>query len=188
MILLKTLFNRIFNRCLSPLLVLRSKIRGDHRSSRGFTLIESLVMLALIGFLTAVLLISMTNLFSYRAKAASRLLVSDLLYARKTAETTQVKSGVIFYPLQDKYVVYSSTFTTPIVDPVNRKPMIRDFTKGEHRNVNIVSAAFPAGTEYIEFDPLGRNFSGGKAVLQYGSDSYSVWVEDNTGRAYWTNP
>ncbi|MBI5555868.1 MAG: prepilin-type N-terminal cleavage/methylation domain-containing protein [Elusimicrobia bacterium] len=156
--------------------------------SKGFTLVESMVMLALIGFLTAVLLISMTNLFSYRAKAAARLLVSDLVYAKKTAETTQVKSGVIFYPAQDKYVVYTSTFTTPITDPVNRKSMIRDFTKGELRNVNIVSAAFPAGTEYIEFDPLGRNLSGGKTVLQYGSDSYSVWVEDNTGRAYWTSP
>lgn len=164
------------------------KLRKRILKMPGFTLVETMVMLALVGFLTTVLLISMTSIFSYRAKAASRLLVSDLMLAKKTAETTQVKSGVIFYPVQEKYVVYTSTFTTPMADPVNRKPMIRDFTKGEHRNVDIVSAAFPAGTEYIEFDPLGRNTSGGKAVLQYGSDSYSVWVEDNTGRAYWTKP
>ncbi len=165
-----------------------TKQRQKKMKKEGFTLIESMVMLALIGFLTAVLLISMTSIFSYRAKAASRLLVSDLVLVKKTAETTQVKSGIIFYPQQEKYVVFTSTFTTPMTDPVNRKPMIRDFTKGEHRKVDIVSAAFPAGTEYIEFDPLGRNTSGGKVVLQYGSDSYSVWVEDNTGRAYWTKP
>jgi type II secretory pathway pseudopilin PulG len=154
----------------------------------GFTMIETMVMLALIGFLTAVLMISMTNIFSYRAKAAARMLVSDIVLAKKTAEATQVKSGIIFYPLQDRYVVYTSTFTNILVDPVSRKPMIRDLSKGDYHNVNIVSAAFPTGTEYIEFDPLGRNVSGGKAVLQYGSVSYSVWVEDNTGRAYWTEP
>jgi type II secretory pathway pseudopilin PulG len=155
---------------------------------KGFTLVESMVMLALIGFLAAVLLMSMTGIFSYRAKAASRLLVSDIVLAKKTAEATQIKSGIIFYPSQNRYIVYTSTFTNLLIDPVNRKPMIRDFSKGEYRNVNIVSAAFPAGTEYIEFDPLGRNTNGGKVVLQYGSDSYSVWVENNTGRAYWTKP
>ncbi|MDD5491815.1 MAG: hypothetical protein PHV60_03910 [bacterium] len=159
-----------------------------NRFSKGFTLVETMVMVALIGFLTAILLISMTGVLSYRAKAASRLLVSDIILAKKTAETTQVISGVIFYPSQDRYVVYTSTFTNPLTDPVNRKPMIRDFSKGEHHNVVIVSAEFPAGTEYIEFDPLGRNTNGGKAVLQYGSDSYSVWVEANTGRVYWTKP
>lgn len=164
------------------------KQKPDTKKVTGFTLVETMVMLALIGFLTAVLLISMTSIFSYRAKAASRLLVSDLVLVKKIAETTQVKSGIIFYPAQEKYVVYTSTFTTPIADPVNRKPLIRDFTKGEHRKVDIVSAAFPAGTEYIEFDPIGRNTSGGRVILQYGSDSYSVWVEDNTGRAYWTKP
>ena len=158
------------------------------KKMKGFTLIESMIMLAIIGFLTAVVMFNMNSIFAFKAKAAARLLVSDIVYAQKTAETTQVKSGVIFYPAEDKYVVYTSTFTNPITDPVNRKPMIRDFTKGEHHNVNIVSATFPAGTEYIEFDPLGRNFTGGKAVLQYGSDSYSVWVEDNTGRVYWTSP
>ncbi len=162
--------------------------RPNHRSFRGFTLIETMIMIALICFLTAVVLVRMTGVFGYRAKAASRLLVSDLVLAKKTAETTQVKSGIIFYPSQERYVVYTDTFTNILSDPVNQKPLIRDFTKGEYHNVNIVSAAFPDGTEYIEFDPLGRNASGGKAVLQYESDSYSVWVEDNTGRAYWTKP
>ncbi len=175
--------NLSFNLCSA-----RRRSLAGHRSSRGFTLVETMIMLALIGFLTAVVFVSMTGIFSYRAKAAARMLVSDLVLARKTAETTQVKSGVIFYPAQECYVVYTSTFTNPLIDPVNRKPMIRDFTTGEYHNVNIVSAAFPAGTEYIEFDPLGRNATGGKAVLQYNSDSYSVWVEDNTGRVYWTKP
>lgn len=154
----------------------------------GFTLIETMIMLAIIGFLTAVVAISLKQVFTYRAQAAARRLVSDIGYAKKLAEISQAKCGVVFYPAQEKYVVYQSTFTTVAADPVSGKPMIRDFTTGEFHNVEVVSAAFPVGNEYIEFDPLGRNFGGGKAVLSYGSDIYSVWVEDNTGRAYWTKP
>jgi hypothetical protein len=65
--------------------------------------------------------------------------------------------------------------------------MIRDFSKGDLHRVNIVSASF-GGNPYIEFDPIGRNNTGGSVVISYGSDSYTVWVEDNTGRTYWTKP
>jgi len=65
--------------------------------------------------------------FAFKAKAAARLLVSDIVYAKKQAEITNVNCGVYFYPAQEKYVVYSSSTATAITDPVNRKPMIRDF-------------------------------------------------------------
>jgi competence protein ComGD len=155
--------------------------------NKGFTLIETMVMLAIIGFLTAIVVFNMTSMLSIRAKAAARRLISDMVWAKKLAETTNTKAGVIFYPNTEKYVVYTSTFTTPASDPVNRKPMIRDFSAGDLHNVNIVSASF-GGNQYIEFDPIGRNSTGGSVVFAYGNEQYTVWVEDNTGRAYWTKP
>ena len=153
----------------------------------GFTLIETMIMIAIIGFLTAVVVYSLGGVFSFKAKAAARLLVSDIVYAKKQAEITNVNCGVAFYPAQEKYVVYSSTTATAVIDPVNRKPMIRNFTSGDLHKVDIVSASF-GGNEYIEFDPIGRNNTGGSVVLAYGSERYTVWVENNTGRTYWTKP
>jgi Tfp pilus assembly protein FimT len=153
----------------------------------GFTLVETMIMLAIIGFLTAIIVFNMSNMLAIRAKGAARRLVTDIVWAKNQATTTNVKCGVIFYPATDKYIVYSSTVTTPIADPVTHKPMIRDFTAGDFRKVNIVSASF-GGNSYIEFDPIGRNFTGGSVVFSYGSEQYTVWVEDNTGRAYWTKP
>lgn len=158
------------------------------RRDAGFSLAEMLVVLVIASILASIVIAGVKNLFSYRAQAASRRLVSDIGYAKKMAETTQVKSGVVFYPAQEKYIVYQSTFTMALADPLTNKPLIRDFTLGDFRKVDIVSAEFPVGSgvEYLEFDPLGRNFTGGNVVFAYGSDSYMVWVENNTGRAYWT--
>ena len=154
---------------------------------KGFTLVETMIMLAIIGFLTAVVVYSLTSVLTFRAKAAARRLISDIAWAKNLAQTTNAKAGVIFYPATEKYTVYASTFTTPASDPVNHKPMIRDFNSGDLHNVNIVSASF-SGNQYIEFDPIGRNTTGGSVVFAYGTESYTVWVEDNTGRAYWTKP
>jgi hypothetical protein len=146
-----------------------------------------MIMLAIISFLTAVVMFNMNSIFAFKAKAAARRCVSDIVYAKRLAEITNINCGVIFYPSQDKYVVYSTTTANAVMDPVNRKPMIRDFFLGEFRKVNIVSAVF-GGNPYIEFDPIGRNSTGGSVVFSYGSEQYTVWVEDNTGRTYWTKP
>lgn len=156
-----------------------------HKRVSGFSLAETLIILSIVGFLSLVVIFSIRHLFPFRAQAAARRLVSDVVFIKKQAETTQINAGIIFYPVQEKYAVYQSTFTNYALDPVSKKPMVRDFTFGDLRNVDIVSAVLTGGTDHIEFNPLGRNSTGGSVTFCYGGESYVVYIEINTGRVYY---
>lgn len=153
---------------------------------KGFSLVELLIIIGIVSFLSIIMVMNIRGVMTHRVKVASRRLVSDIAYVKKMAEATQTVAGIYFYPVEEKYVVYQTTFTAVASDPVSKKPMVRDFTIGEFSRVNIVSAAFPVGTEYLEFDPLGRNSIGGRVVLSYDNETYYVDVEPNTGRASYT--
>ena len=112
---------------------------------------------------------------------ASRRLVSDIEYTQNLAEISQNSHRILFYPAIDKYSVFEGT-TTIVADPVNQKPMVRDFAlSSEFKNVDIEFAEFPAGTEYVEFNPIGVPTSGGTVRLSYDGETYEIYVEDNTG-------
>lgn len=75
---LKNLCNLFLNWCLSPLLVLCSKTRGDHQRKAGFTLAEILVAVVVI-MVALVPLITVLGQGVKRGKDPQRITVANML-------------------------------------------------------------------------------------------------------------
>lgn len=151
------------------------------KKTSGLTLLELLVVIVLVAILSAVAITRFKSYYSVQLYNAARRLTSDIQYTQNLAETTQHNHRVTFYPALDKYEVTEGTGTV-VIDPVTRKPMARDFVNStEFKNIDILLAEFPAGTEYVEFNPLGVPSSGGRVRFSYRGDTYEIDVANQTG-------
>lgn len=97
---------------------------GPPRSSRGFGILEWLVVVAVLGLLTAVALPSMRSFLERRAiEGVAQLLVADLQYARSVAvqrnEAVSVKAGVDCVVLHLASATAECNATTAAVVPAD---------------------------------------------------------------------
>ncbi len=151
----------------------------------GFTLLELLIVIVIIGVIASVSIPKIKQYFNFKTYNAARILVSDIHYAQTLSETTQINHGIMFYPDEDRYIVYEGTVTLPALEPHSKKPMIRDFKSSqEFGNIDIISAEFPVGapTTYLEFNPMGIPTDGGKVIVSYDSEMYEIEIIFHTGK------
>lgn len=88
--------------------------------ARGFTLIEALVTMAVIGVLLGLVAPSFSNyLLVQRIKSVSAELVTDMNMARSTAVSRNLVSRVVFD--QDSTLTCYTIFTNPIGTPTNQR-------------------------------------------------------------------
>ncbi|MDP2951473.1 MAG: type II secretion system protein [bacterium] len=78
-----------------------------HSDNQGFTLIEVLIVIAVMAILCAVF-ISQTSFFQPQAKLASvaRDLITDIRYAQQLAVNEQVEYGISFLVSENKYQLW----------------------------------------------------------------------------------
>lgn len=151
----------------------------------GFSLLELLIVIVVIGIIASVSIPKLKQYFNFKTYNAARILVSDIHYAQTLAETTQINHGIMFYPDEDKYIVYEGTVTLPASEPHSKKPMIRDFKSShEFSNVDIISAEFPVGapTRSVEFNPMGIPIDAGKIIISYDNEIYEIEIIFHTGK------
>ena len=161
-----------------------------HRT-RGFTLIELVLMISILGILAMLAIPEQSVLQEAKVRAAARRLVSDLRYAQSLTMASRTVHHVVFDTEQDRYAIIASD-RTPVVDPADRKrALAMDYRAGgELRGVTITSASF-GGTAEVSFDDLGtpRTGSGatlretGRVVLGYEGITAEVEVAPATGMA-----
>src|SRR5262245_48400431 len=97
----KTMSSAGNNRSLVPLAIGWRRIRGS-AGPRGFTLLELLVVLAIVGLLAAVTLPAMKGMRQSNAlSAANRQLLDDLAAARQRAIKDGTVVMVLFVPPAD---------------------------------------------------------------------------------------
>ncbi|EKD50763.1 MAG: hypothetical protein ACD_62C00432G0002 [uncultured bacterium] len=97
----------------------------------GFTLIELVLVIALMGILGYTAIPAITSTQTFGLDNASRKLEADLRYAQNTAMTTGEPHG--FRTITDgttsDYEIYEVVSNQPINSPYDRLPMIEDFTE-----------------------------------------------------------
>lgn len=160
---------------------------------RGFTIIELIVILVILGVLALFAFLTISPYRAVKLEAAAKKVAADLLFAKNLALSTSKWHGVSFEadPV-NTYRVYLKEDSTaiPIEDP---SQLGKDFVVDlydYYSGVTIASVSI-AGGNRVEFHPLGTPYdnrggsaiaSTGEVTLNYGGYTKTVYIMPGTGR------
>ncbi len=182
------------------------------RKVRGYTLIELIFVIALLGLATAILIPYLVNQNSMTVQAAVRRVISDLSFAQSDALAHQEYRRVHFYQDGRGYCLYrvyddDGTFDSPfdpgtadyINDPMGGaggfRAYIVDLTlEKRFEGVQVTAGTIdgetlvPNGVD-ITYDALGGTVqtgnapgTGGEITLTFDNSSYRIIVTPFTGK------
>lgn len=172
----------------------------------GYTLIELLIVIGLLGLAGALLVPQLVNRDSLRVQAAVRKIIGDIHFAQADALARQEYRRIHFYADGRGYCIvregpttYASAFDEDtadyIVDPISSAAgagglYVTDFTlDNRFGGVVITEVDLDGGAEDLVFDPLAGTIrtgdlpgSGGFIELTAGTDVFRILVAPFTGK------
>ena len=163
--------------------------------ARAFSLIELVVVAAIVGILAATAIPAVASLGSRRGVAVARQIVRDLTYARERAMASGTRTWVVFEPAAERYSVLSENPSSPgrvgataVTDPASGAPFVITLGSSASEGVGITSAAFASGQAEVGFDWLGTPIAtGGAALTAQGTvvltTAHQVTLTPRTGLA-----
>ncbi len=139
---------------------------------RGFTLIEALMVISVMGILAALAIPRFASVGKKSAYMTSRQIVVDMRYARSLAVTTGNTHIVKFFPAGGSE--YSSYGIFKDADP--------DVQIGDIKQIP-ETITCTSSVEQFSFEKLG-NATGGTITLEDDTKQYMVYVISSTGRVF----
>lgn len=140
--------------------------RNCIRASDGFTLLELLVVMAVIGIVLSVLPVLLTGRFDEdNIASVADQLMADLRLARSEAVTSNQPAALVIHNTRDGYVLLPSG-------------QRRDLPGGVRLALTSMSGR---DGESVRFFPDGTS-TGGRLHVELGSDRYPIDVSWPTGR------
>ena len=161
------------------------------RTTNGYTLIEVLITVTIMGLAAAIVVPNMMQGGSLGVQAGARMIIADLLFAQNEAMAQQSTRRVVFNTSDNSYRVekYDAGASAWVLEfnpseglGNNQQNYEVDFDEdGRFRGIQIVRADFN-GLSTIEFDDLGNPSSGGTVRLKFEDHEYEIRVAPFTGR------
>ncbi|MEK6577141.1 MAG: prepilin-type N-terminal cleavage/methylation domain-containing protein [Nitrospirota bacterium] len=164
-----------------------------HKAEKGFTLIELVIVIVLLGIIGVVVSLNLGGLSSIRVNNAIKKMVGDLRYAQQLAIATQSRHGLTIDSLQ-VYSVHKDTggVDTDIKDPVNLgTDFIVNFDtyqQGQLTGVRFSSTTPFCGGSVIEFNSIGAPTDTNGTLLActssigFAGSTSTILIEPNTGK------
>lgn len=155
---------------------------GLRGTDSGFTLVEIVIVIVVIGIAALLAIPMMSSAASLQIRSAANMLAADLEYAKSMAISRGQNYSVVFDKDTDSYKIVDPLGNT-IEHPVKKGfDYVVSFQNESRLNrVDITSADF-GGTQTVTFDCLGSPVgSGGSVVLQADSTTKTITVEPVTG-------
>jgi MSHA pilin protein MshC len=134
---------------------------------KGFTIIELVVVIILIGIMAAFVAPRLGNIIGTNASAFTDKLRADIRYAQNLAMTRNSRTRVYFNgtgiaPNPDGYAVVIDTSAlrnctgfTPAADPAGEVSLSVVLNTGNYAGITVT----PAGMNCLEYDALGRPYN-----------------------------
>jgi prepilin-type N-terminal cleavage/methylation domain-containing protein len=156
----------------------------------GFTLIEVILVVVIIGIAAGVVVPMMSSAGSMQIRAAANLIAADIEYAKSMAISRGQPYSVVFNKTTETYQVVDKD-NKVILHPVKKGfNYVIDFRNdGRLDRVDILDVSFD-GTNKVTFDYLGSPYNGGSpatplnsgvVTLRSGTITRTVSVEPVTG-------
>lgn len=160
------------------------------RLFKGFTLVEIIIVVVILGIAAALVIPSISNAADMQVRSAANRIAADLDYAKNLAITYQSAYSVVFDVSGESYKIQDH-IGDPVKNPLTgQSSFIVDFSADSRLSrVNIAAADFD-GENAVTFDYLGSPYSGtdttaplnsGQITLQADNFSLTVDVEPVTG-------
>lgn len=139
-------------------------ITGSRASTRtGFTLIEMIAVVVVLGVLSVSAAISLSGNPAARSRAAAALIARDLAFARERALATGNPTWVVFSVGANSYSVLAENPAAPgrvgaltLTDPATGRSMVASLSDPIFADVTIASVSIPGGGNDLGFDWMGR--------------------------------
>jgi prepilin-type N-terminal cleavage/methylation domain-containing protein len=156
--------------------------------SGGFTLVELLIVIAIISIAALTAIPMMSSAASVQIRSAANMLAADLEYAKSMAISRAQNFSMVFDASMDTYRIEDQNGNV-LPHPVKKGfNYIIDFqSDGRLKKVDIVSVDFDTTSE-VKFDYLGSPYNGnnnplnnGVISLQAGGTTTTIMVEPVTG-------
>ena len=165
----------------------------------GFTLVEILVVVIILGIAGAIIVPSIGTRNDLKAAAAARVIMADLIYTQNLAITSQGNRYVSFDVVNQQYSVTDSAGGV-ISHPVNHTPYTQNFggkSQSSLPDMKLVSTNFVGvsgiAQKIIGFDELGtpltcnplgvtETLSSGTMTIQAGNYKLKIDIEPYTGQ------
>jgi type II secretion system protein H len=158
----------------------------------GFTLIEILIVVVIIGIAAMIAVPMMSSAASMQIRSAANIVAADLEYAKSMAISRGQNFSMVFDKNSESYSIKDQNGNT-ISHPIKKGSLyvINFASDSRLGQVDIVDAVFnPNSSQTISFDYLGSPYSGtgtssplnsGIITLQAGGNTKTVTVEPVTG-------
>ena len=163
-----------------------------NRRSCGFTLVEVLAVVVILGLAAVIAVPLISDSGDVQIASAGRQIVSTLLFVQTAAITHQQRYRIVFDTATESYSVIDEA-GNPVTDNILDNTTLQvDFpSTANFSKVDIDTVDFD-GTDRVWFDRLGAPYSGdigamtpmtsGSIVLSSGQHAVTVSVEPVTGR------
>jgi len=162
------------------------RLQTVRRNRQGFTLVEVLAVVTIIGIAAAVVTPALMRPNRLTVQAAARIVIADILIAQNDAIAHQAQRQVIFNTVLNQYILADAAgnpLTSSWKSGGASAHTISFANDGRFRGVTLQNVNFDGGSTLI-FDPLGapQNTAPGTLNLVTDNDTYTITVAPFTGR------
>ena len=174
----------------------RPRLQTTAPRRAAFTLIEMIMVVALLGMAASLLIPNMMNMTEFETEAAVRRLVTDFTFAQSDAVARQRGRRVLFEEdgsgyrlLGDPYDPVADVLSDPIAWDGDGQCIINYTTDERFLSISISNVGFDANAKFITFNELGGAVAadgspsvGGSVTINGTDGSFRVDVAAFTGR------
>ncbi|MCX5661743.1 MAG: prepilin-type N-terminal cleavage/methylation domain-containing protein [Planctomycetota bacterium] len=169
---------------LSPRLI--QARRGASRRTGAFTLVEVLIVVAIIGVAGAIVVPQMLQIGTMQIQAASRMIIADIIYAQGEACAQGATRRVVFDVANNAYTLTDGSGAAlqsswRMGNTTNTNYTVSFNQDSRFRGCTLTTATFN-GSATLEFDALGAPTDGGTVDITAAGQKFRVTVSSFTGR------